>query len=270
MFEKVIFWCEFPKKIDFNKADRLLGKYGIKSDVYIACKSLEKFKRIKRKNKKIKNMQFFPWPILKKKDGYWFSGFCSKNAIKKLEQFEGFKIKLDLEPPFPKFKFSNRRFALMLFSYFFKKGKNNQLLKKEIEKLTQKNEIIVNEFPLPKFYLKKLGIYCEEKKNVIKNIMCYTTICGKLLRPLLSFYNFTFLRILLRKNRNLMCSIGLIGKGILKNEGTYNSVREFFEDLGMAEKLGIKRIAIYSIEGIFKRKNPEEWLNAIKSYLRLK
>ena len=70
-----------------------------------------------------------------------------------------------------------------------------------------------------------------------------------------------------RYNGDVMFSIGLIGPGILKNEKTYRNIEEFKQDLDMVNESKAEKVAIYSIEGLLKRENPEEWLSLVKDYL---
>ena len=257
---KIIFWSEFPEKVNWQKAKKLFKKYNLKADVYVASKSVQEYKNYKKKIS-CKNIQVGAWPILSKKHGYWFSGFSRKKDIDKLNAYSGQKIKIDLEVPFPSWKYSNARLFYYLFQ-FFRKAKNNEYLKKTITRLSQKNKIIVNEFPFPKFLLKNTGTYYDCKKNVEKNIMLYTTITT-FFKPLIKEYLKWYAKSV-SKNQRISFSIGLIGKGILKNEGTYKSIDEFKQDLDFIKSLKTKSIAIYSIDAIMKK--PEEWISLISRY----
>ncbi len=252
---KIIFWSEFPEKVDWKKFNSLL-KFNV--DVYIACKSRKEFSlwEDKIKSKKIK---LGVWPVLSKKDGYWFSGFTNKKDVDKLKEFKVLDIKIDLEPPLPKYKYSNFNMLRYLSWILFNKPKNSKYLEKEILELSKKNKIILNLFPFPKWFLKWKGLYFKIP-NATENYMMYSTYAGSLFRPFIIFLNKRFLR----KNKVKMCSIGLIGRGILESEGIYKNIEEFKEDLEMVKG---RDIAIYSVESLMNKKRPEEWLKIIEDYI---
>ena len=262
MFKSIIFWSEFPKRVNWKKANTLLEKENLNIKVYLTCKTVKEFNSYKNKIKS-KKITLGAWPILKKEDGYWFSSFTSKKNIKTLETFKNLNIKIDLEPPLPKWRYNNFLMIFYLIKLFFIKGKNKHLLQKTIRKLSNtKKELIINEFPLWKSLLNRNSLHYESDK-VTNNIMCYTTIAGKLLRPLIKFY----LKIYLKNSNAQIYSIGLLTQGILKDEKTYNNIKEFNQDLRMIEKTKVKQIAIYSLEGLLERKDPKEWLRTIKDYI---
>ena len=97
--------------------------------------------------------------------------------------------------------------------------------------------------------------------------MCYTTFAGSFFRPLVRLYLKPFTKVAVKKNKDVMFSIGLIGTGILEKEGIYRNVKQFREDLEMVKDSGAKQVAIYSLDGILKRNNPEEWVKIIKEFV---
>lgn len=264
MFKRVIFWSEFPEQVNWEKVKNLID---FKTEIYVACKTRKEFKKWEKKVKN-KNIKIGAWPVLEKKDGYWFSGFTSKKNIDKLKEFKGLKIKVDLEPPIPPFNYSNLKIIYWLIKMYFKKAKNKDYLRSTMYYLVRNNtNILVNEFPLPKFYLEKLGITIKKEKNMTLQLMMYTSPLGKLFRPLIRWYNKKILKKTLKKNNNMIASIGLIGPGILKTEGYYKNIKEFVEDLKMVQSTGLKSITIYSIDTLMQRKNPKEWINALKEFI---
>src|SRR3989344_4439459 len=182
MFKKIIFWCEFPEQVkDWKATDKLLKKIKIPVEVYTGVQSVNEYRKWKKKTR----IPMYPWPLLSRKEGYWFSGFSSKKSIDKLKQYKGIKMKIDLEPPIPPWSYTTPK--IVMFA--------------------------------------------------------------------------------VKKNPNVMFSIGLIGTGALKKEGTYRKVKEFKEDLRMIEKSGCNEVAVYSLESVLKRSNPEEWINAINEFV---
>ncbi|OYT41616.1 hypothetical protein B6U80_01005 [Candidatus Pacearchaeota archaeon ex4484_26] len=261
---KIILWSEFPRRVNWKKVKALFSKHKLRAEIYVACKNLFEFKKWKRKIS-YKNIRVGAWPILSKQEGYWFSGFSSKRSIDKLKEFSGQKLKIDLEVPFSKWQYSDWQAFLYFLKILFRKGKNNEYLKKTIKQLSKTSEIIVNEFPFPELFLKRAGLHYSQNKKVIKNIMLYTTIPSKVLQPFVKWNLKRFAQKAIKKDRKVTFSIGLIGKGILKTEGIYTNIKEFQKDLDFIKSLKAKAVAIYSIEAIMER-DSEKWINLISKY----
>lgn len=264
MFKRIIFWSEFPETVDWKKVAKLID---FKAEIYIAVRNKKEFLDYKKKIKS-KHIALGVWPIIPKKEGYWFSGFTPKESIDKLKQYKGMKIKIDLEPPIPPFNYSNIKIIYWVIKMYFKKAKNKDYLRAVIYWLARnKTNILVNEFPLPKFYLEKLGITIEKEKNMTLQLMMYTSPPGRLFRPLIRWYNKRSLKKAIKENQGMVASIGLIGPGILNTEGSYRSTKEFKEDLEMVQNAGLKNVTIYSIDSILQRKNPKKWLKTLKEFI---
>ncbi len=240
-------------------------------EIYTGVQSIKEYKKWKKKAK----IPIYPWPLLSRKEGYWFSGFTSKKSIDKLKQYKGIKMKIDLEPPIPPWNYTTPRIILYAVKKIFQKGKNNDYLKNIVYDVAGKSSgivtkninMLINEFPFARWYLKNHGTFIELKHGMSKNYMCYSTFAGSFFRPVIRAYLRIFTKLAVRKNPNNMFSIGLIGTGALKTEGTYRNVNEFKDDLEMVERSGCKEVAIYSLEGMFKRNNPEEWIIAINEFV---
>lgn len=264
MFKRVILWSEFPDKVDWKKVQRLLN---FKCNIYLAVRNKKEFLEYKKKIRS-KYITLGAWPVLSKGEGYWFSGFTQKESIDKLKEFKGMNIKIDLEPPIPKFRYSNVRFLFWLKCLYFKKANNKEYLRAMIYWLAENNtKILANEFPLPKFYLEKLGITVEKKKNITLQMMAYTSPLGRLLMPILRYYNKLMLKKAYKQNPDMSASVGLIGPGILEVEPCYKSTEDFSKDLEMVKSIGVKNVAVYSIDAIMHRENPEEWLKALETFV---
>jgi len=139
MFKRIIFWSEFPEQVNWKKTLKLID---FKSEIYIAVKSKKEFLNYKKKIKS-KNITLGAWPILPKKEGYWFSGFTSIKNIDKLKEFKGMKIKIDLEPPIPPFNYSNIKIIFWLIKMYCKKAKNKEYLRAVIYWLANNNTKIL-------------------------------------------------------------------------------------------------------------------------------
>jgi len=75
----ISFYEEYPTKENLEKLQ--LIKFPTK--LYLGAKSLREFKKIKKqvKSKYVKEIAY--WPILTKKEGYWFSPFTKRAALKR-------------------------------------------------------------------------------------------------------------------------------------------------------------------------------------------
>ncbi len=259
MSKKVIFWCEFPKEVNWKKVKESIN---FNTSIYVTCKNKKEFEYYKKKIES-KYIKIGAWPILSKKSGYWFSGFTSKKDLGKLDEFKGLNIKIDIEPPIPNFKFNTLKiFLFYLIPYFFiKKASNNSYLKNKIKELSKNTDIIVSGFAFPKFMLKRYGADID-LKNIKKSYFFYTTFFPKILRFIPRLYFKIFI-----KTHKGMFALGCINQGIFGNEPIYENIKEFKKDLQMFKKLNVKNIVIYSIEGIMKKGNYKRWLNSLKDYI---
>lgn len=254
---KTLFWCEFPEKVDWKEAKKIIN---FKTEIYVAVKTRKEYERWKKKIKN-KNIEVGAWPKLDENEGYWFSGLIKKESIDKLKEFKGLKIKVDIEPPFP------GRGAGMLklfFTYFIpsiiKKGKNNGYLGDVIRNLN--GSLIISGFPLPGWISRRYGDVTRLGKNMEKNFICYTTLTPK---RLTRFYlRWLMKRAMQRYGVNTVFAIGCTGKGIFGDERTYKNIEQFKEDIKMVKDSGARKMVVFNIEGIMERKDKKEWLEEVK------
>jgi len=264
--KNTIFWCEFPRKINLDLLNKILSRLNLNIIVYLASKSLKEFNNFKDRFSKIKNIKTIGcWPILEKKKGYWLSGFSDKNSIKSLLQYKNLKLKIDTEPPLEDNKFSYFKIGLYFLKYMlFKKAQNKDLLS-EILMNFKKEDLIISTFPLPKFLLNKL-INIQDLRNSNLNLMYYSTLIPKILRPFYKIY-FKYIVNKYKKISNVITAVGLTSPGILGNEPIYINLKEFKRDLEFIKTLNTNTIVIFELSGVLKRKNPEEWFKAILDYI---
>ena len=125
--------------------------------------------------------------------------------------------------------------------------------------------MIISTFPLHRFMLSNL-ININDFKNSNLNLMHYSSLMPKVLRP---FYNVYF-RFIFGKYKKLtnklFVAVGLIGTGIFGNEPVYKDLKEFKRDLEFVKKLKIDSIVVFELSGILKRENYEEWFKALELY----
>jgi len=268
---EIIFWCEFPEKTNWKLIEKIFSKENFQIELYVACKSRKEFEKYKKKIQKdcpsIKKTN--PWPLLNKKQGYWFSGFTDRNSIDKLKEYNKLKIKIDLEPPYPSFDYNFFRFIPYGIRKFFQKDNNSNYLKKTIIGLSKKSKIISNEFPFPEFVANRFGCHMDVRKykNMIINFIFYSTFLEHFRFTLRIYYKFWASKAVKKYKDKAMFSLGLIGPGIFGNEPVYKKISELRKDIEIIRKAGAKKIAIYSIESLVKRKNPQQWVRLLKNYL---
>ncbi|MBS3095431.1 hypothetical protein J4231_02010, partial [Candidatus Woesearchaeota archaeon] len=249
---KIIFWCEFPEQVDFNKLNSLIK---FKTEIYFAANSIKEFKRIRKKIKN-RNIKAGVWPVLEKKDGYWLSGFVARDKIDKLNEFDGLRVKIDVEPPIYKGKHSLLKDIAWFARYSIIRGKNNDYLREKILNLRIKP--IMSGFLLPYFIRKRYG---DLHASGTKNYICYTTFFPRAIRPLARlFYSMAIRRM---ERKRTFYGIGLTNNGIFENESAYENINEFKKDIEMMVKAGANNLCVYSIEGILKRKDAGKWLDLL-------
>ncbi|MBU4352683.1 MAG: hypothetical protein KKA65_01510 [Nanoarchaeota archaeon] len=253
--ERIIFWCEFPNKINWKKLNELLKKNNLKVNTYISCKNKKDF--LQKKKFSSKNINILgAWPVLPKTRGYWFSGFTEKKDIDLLKEFKGINIKIDIEPPIPKKGSLN----IWLTNYFLKRQKNKKYLHEVIKEISKKSNVILSTFPCPNFAVKRYGFFKD--KSLTYNFMYYSTFIPKILRPLYRLYYRLFM--LTKDKDKTYFALGLISKGIFNNEPVYKSVKEFRKDIKFLKKNKAKHFVIFRLGSLLERKNPNEWIKAIK------
>ncbi len=241
----IIFWCEFPEQVDWDKVNREID---FDIELYVACKDRQEYLNWKKKIKN-KHVKMGAWPVLDKKDGYWFSGQTSKENIDKLDQFKDVAIKIDVEPRIYHGKYGFFKTAVWLIKWLINPGENKKYLVDKINRMDG-DKIIVSGFLLPGWIRKRVGMEAKGKKNFI----CYSSV-GKIAFP---YYRF----MIKRMGKDNSYAIGLANHGVFGNEPVYKNKEEFIKDLELMKKLGVKNIVIYSLEGIIKR----DWLDAVKKY----
>ena len=161
----ISFFEEFPAKQSLEKIKLI----NFRTNLYLASRSFTEFKKISSsmKNKNIKKIVY--WPILKKEEGYWYSPFSKRSALKRtlneipLNQ----DVMLDLELPTTQ----NSRLYFKEFHNFLR---NKLLISKFIRQ--HKKVYTAEYFPI-KPWMKLLGLNYNPIKYDSKMIkMFYTSM----------------------------------------------------------------------------------------------
>ena len=232
----ISFFEEFPTKSNLNKLS-LVNK-PIK--LYLAARSLNEFNQIKTKINSSKIKEIVYWPILKKEEGYWFSPFSQRKALKRifkeLNQQKGQQvpIMLDLELPTTK----NPLLYITQITHF---NFNKRIIKKFIT--NYEGKIYLAEYYPQNKLLLKLGLdYPNRKTQVIK--MLYH-----------SLHDFNLQKIINKEkqklNSRLIVALGTIAKGINGNEKILTA-KQLTDDLTICKKARIKEAIIFRLGGINK------------------
>ncbi len=248
---KRVYWCEFPEKCNWKKLSQWLKHEKI--TIYVACTSRANYDLWKKKIAKYsENIEVNAWPTLPKQEGYWFSGYCTKESIDELDQYRGLKIKIDIEPPIPK-RYHFLSALTWLGTKVVQEPDNTPYLRKKIKSLSRDTQIILSTFPLKESILKRWGWIKEENLNY--NYMFYSTFIPLPLRKLYLHY---FKRHFLPSHKDAFIAVGLIGTGIFGNEPVYRNVKQLKKDIQFLRKEGVETLVFFNIESISHR--GEEWL----------
>lgn len=247
-FQKILFWCEFPDKVNWEIISSKLTK---PIHTYLAVSSLQEFLDYKKKLARYKNIILEgAWPTLPKEKGYWFSSFTEKEDIDKLLEYKGVKIKVDIEPPIP----PNTKIGSVIkwvFKYIFSKPKNREYLIETIREFGSEN-IIVSTFPFPNWVLRRYG-WSNEFKNY--NYMHYSSFVPRCLRKLYSIYYGRFIKK--HGTENTYYAAGLLDVGVFGNEPVYSSKKELDSDLRFLKSQGVENIVIFRAGSL---ENKTDWL----------
>lgn len=247
-----IYWCEFPDKVDWKKLVSWLNENKIV--VYIAVRNRTEYEDWKKKiGSYSKQIEVNAWPTLSKKNGYWFSGFSSRESIDELDQYRGLNIKIDIEPPMPK-KYSFFSAMNWLVFNLFRKAENSQYLREKIIILSEDTDIILSTFPLPRFFLKRWGLAHNDKLKY--NYMHYSSF----MIPGEKFLYNIYYRFFVKGKLNDYFAVGLVGTGIFGNETVYKNVKDMEKDVQFLRKLGVNNFVFFEIGAIVER--GKEWFDA--------
>jgi glycosyltransferase involved in cell wall biosynthesis len=266
-FENILYWCEFPSRADWKELNSLFVSNGMKAKCYLCVESVEEFRHWKAQLRHYKGIDVVgAWPSIPLDKGYWFSGFVEEKEIDKLGQYKWMNLKIDIEPPFKYFKMLNVVNALLwVLIHPFKRAKNNLYLREKLVETIKKNELIISTFPLPEFILRRYGFFRNPRFEY--SFMFYSSMIPFVFRPLYRIYYRWFMGRALRRSKDTYFAVGLISKGIFNSEPQYSNAKQLTSDLKFLLRNKAKNLVVYSIGGITERKNPEEWVKAIKEFI---
>jgi hypothetical protein len=242
----ISFFEEYPTTENLSKLN--LIKFPTK--LYLAAPSLKKFKLLvsQIKNKKIK--EFIYWPVLERTEGYWYSPFSSRKALKRtLNEIPLTQpVMIDLELPTSQ----NPKLYLTQFFNFFQ---NKYLLNKFIKE--HKNIYTAEYFPI-KPWMKFLALNYDSNK--------YNNKVIKMLYSSMWPFSDKFMNKHLKQGKtlfkeNYLAGFGTIATGEGGNEPLL-SLKQLERDLTLAKKNDIKEIILFRLSGL-----NQDYLKVISKFI---
>lgn len=240
----ISFFEEFPTKQNLDKIKLI----NFKTKLYIASPFMQEFNKIKIKNKNVKEIIY--WPVLKKEEGYWFSPFSKRSAVKKTlsEIPKNLPVMIDLELP-------TTQNSKLYFTQLHNFPRNKSLITDFIK--AHSNVYTAEYFPI-KTTLMFLGLNYNPIKYKTKLIkMFYTSMWPfprKFLDNKIEDYKEKF------KDR-FIPAFGAIAAGISGNEPIL-SPEKLEADLELAKKNNIKEVIIFRLGGLNK-----EYIKIISKFI---
>ena len=232
----ISFFEEFPTKQNLER----LKIVDFKTKLYLASYSLDKFSEIKEKIKGKNIKEIIYWPILKKEEGYWFSPFSKRSAVKKILSKipKSLSVMIDLELPTTQ----NSKLYLTQFHNF---PRNKLLITNFIK--THDKVYTAEYFPI-KPWMKFIGLNYNPIKYDSKMIKMFYTSMWPFPR------NFLEKKIKSYKEQfqdKFIPAFGTIANGISGKEPIL-SPEKLEADLKIAKKNSIKEVIIFRLGGLNK------------------
>ena len=268
MFKNILFWCEFPERINWQKLNTFFKNQDFVADIGIVCTSKQDYLGKAKNISKLSNVKLKrAWPVLSKLEGYWFSSQTSRKSIDSLDQYKGMKIKLDIDPPLPTINSYKRNKFVMdawLASQMFKKGKNQKYLWKKVHELIKSGDVMLSTFSFPRFIAKRMGVLYDKKLSY--NYIYYSSFIPKFLRGLYNAYMSRFIKQKLKFDSETYFAVGLLTPGIFNDEPCYKLISELDHDLKFLLKRGVKNCVVFRLGSFLELKDSARWLKVIKKY----
>ena len=228
------------------------------------------------------------WPLLRESDGYWINIL---NAPKFREYVEsiisliderGIDIRylaVDLEPPlwlFKKIRTSKsclldiiKYLKLCILSYY----KNIDALNEAISIIRHAGIKVILTVPDFLFEFDKnlndalsraLGIPLDEIEFDYLSTMTYNSIMAGYFKVPLKLLRYRMMIIMKKCVRmfgeGYIPSLGALGRGKLGDAPIYSRPEQIADDISIAKAAGAKRVIIYSLEGLLRKKRPQDWI----------
>lgn len=244
----ISFYEEYPdKKANLDKLKLLT----FPTKLYIAAPSLKKFKEIEnrilkdypKQKKYIKEMAY--WPVLTKKEGYWFSAFTQRKALKRiLKELKGTNVPVMLDAELP-----THPNPLLYFTQLHNFLINRRDIKRFVEshkKVYVSEYFFVNNWLEPLFRL--LCLNFKPKNNLYPMRMAYSSMHD--------FGDFLMNQEIKRGKEefgnNFIMAYGVLCKGVLGWEKPIE-ISLLKRDLDLAKKYKVKEVTLFRLGGLNKK-----------------
>ncbi len=141
------------------------------------------------------------------------------------------------------------------------------LRSRKIESLAIAIPPVLTDFPYGKTLVQKLagvpvtGVDWDVISPMLYSSMIAEALPGAL-RPFMPMLMTEACRIVADSGLRSCVSLGVVGRGKMKQEAVYGDVAELQQDVAIALASGATDLALFSLEGVLARKNPERWLEA--------
>ena len=236
---RVSFFEEFPSPENLEKLKFIQWP----SRLFLAARSLEEFLHLKEQFKNKYVTEIIYWPVLSKKEGYWFSPFSKRKALLRIfneVKSKNVPVMIDAELP-------TTQNPILYFTQAFNFFRNRKILRNFVKEYP--SVYVAEYFPLHGWrasVLKFLGVsFSSRNHHVIK--MVYTSM-----RPLENkpFESYLKNAKTLFRDRFLL-GLGVIATGVTGKEHVL-SLKQLERDLELAKNAGIEEVVLFRLGGLDK------------------
>jgi hypothetical protein len=234
---QISFFEEFPTKKDLSKIKYVT----FPTKLYIAARSLEEFNSIKIPSDNVTEIIY--WPLLKGREGYWFSAFASREGMQRIfNELKGTNTPVMIDGELP-----TTHNSLLYITQLFNFYDNRKMLRNFVKK--RKNIYIAEYFPSSKKAEKIMNFLglSFRFKNVYPIKMVYSSMHDfgeKRIRQ-------TIRNVKERAGKKTRIGLGTLTHGILGFEPII-SLKLLERDLKICQEEGIEEVILFRLGGMNK------------------
>ncbi|HIH11067.1 TPA: hypothetical protein HA241_02675 [Candidatus Woesearchaeota archaeon] len=249
---KIHFFEEFPTTSNLSK----LRFVSWPCTLFLAATSLSQFQSLSKNfSRRHHHIHCVYWPVLSRKEGYWFSPFSNHNSLRRIfDELQDHSVPTMIDAELP-----TRQNLLLYFTqliYFFH---NRQCLRDFVQR--HPHVWVAEYYPqstILQTTLTFLGLHYDPKtyqKPIIK--MLYSSLHHFSPQEFLTLLN----KGKQRYGSKFIPALGTISPGIQGNEPKL-SPEQLEQDLSLAKKAGLNEVIIFRLGGL-----NEDYLSRIKKYV---
>jgi hypothetical protein len=245
----ISFYEEYPTKENLEKLN--LIKFPTK--LYLAAHSLKEFKKYKRKIKSRYIEEIAYWPLLTKNEGYWFSAFTKRKALKRtINELKNTKVPIMWDAELPTHP-NPLLYLTQLFNFLSNRKLINNFVKNH-------KKIYVAEYFFINNRLEKLFRFLclnfPPKNNLFPMRMAYSSLHD---------FGKTLMEDEIKKGKqefkdNFILAYGTLATG---EESSHKEIsfKLLKRDLDLAKKYNVKEVVLYRLGGLNKK-----YIKILKQY----